>query len=133
MSACFIFHLTAGDATVKVGQDKTTVESMSLPRAPASPDHGETEEKSVGLANGNATASSIDVSDVPEPHKENDGQPEVDKDHGNNENDVDSEKKAAGTHKKLKTDNKSISQKEKDVKKEKESHEEPKQKHQASE
>lgn len=52
--------MTAGDATV--GQDKTTIESVSLPRAPASPDHGETEEKSVGLANGNATAASINVS-----------------------------------------------------------------------
>lgn len=124
--------MTAGDATV--GQDKTTTESVSLPRAPVSPDHnGETEEKSVGLANGDTTAASIDVSDVPQPHQEDDGQPEVDKDHGNSENDADSEKKAAGTHETSKTDNGSTSQKEKDAKKEGESHKEPKQKQQASE
>lgn len=124
----------AGDATVKVGQDKTTIESVSPPRAPASPDHnGETEEKSVGLANGDATAASINVSNVPQPYQEDDGQPEVDKDHGNSENDADSEKKAAGTHKTSKSDNETTSEKEKDAKKDKESHKDPKKKHQASE
>lgn len=121
--------MTAGDATV--GQDKTSTELVSLSRAPASPDHnGETEEKSVGLANG---AASIDVSDVPQPRQEDDGQPEVDKDHGNSENDADSEKKAAGTHETSKTDNEGTSQKVKNAKKEGESHKEPKQKQQASE
>ena len=124
--------MTAGDATV--GQDKTTTESVSLPRAPASPDHnGETKDKSVGLANGDTTAASIDVSDVPQPHQEDDGQPEVDKDHGNSENDADSEKKAAGTHETSKTDNEGTSQKVKNAKKEGESHKKPKQKQQASE
>ena len=126
--------MTDGDATVKVGQDKTTIESVSPLRAPASPDHnGETEEKSVGLANGDATAASINVSNVPQPYQEDDGQPEVDKDHGNSENDADSEKKAAGTHKTSKSDNETTSEKEKDAKKDKESHKDPKKKHQASE
>ena len=118
--------MTAGDATVKVGQDKTTIESVSPPRAPASPDHnGETEEKSVGLANGDATAASINVSNVPQPYQEDD--------HGNSENDADSEKKAAGRHKTSKSDNETTSEKEKDAKKDKESHKDPKKKHQASE
>lgn len=134
LSACFIFQklITAGDATEKDCPDKTTLESVSLLKAAASPDlYGKTGENSVELTNGDSTATSNNESDVPQACVKDDGQPEVDNDQGDSENDSDSEKKATGTHKTSKNDTKSASQRKREAKKERKSRREAEKKQQA--